>query len=465
MSDDLLNCYEETNIQNTKLPISWRSQSELDELSQFLQTNWEHRSVFYDDGEIASRQQFLTFTGQKGIRTGRYIGTIAFKGQHLNIFPKMFKPDKDNHDTQDLSMAHLMKNLVQWIDYCNRFDYPHIYVKSNFEDSSDLKDLFVTLYIHYVKSAIERGLFYQYEDRQTSYGSIKGKFDLREYVCNKIPFGKANSLPCTFSSFEVDNRLNRIIKYTCKLLSSNAKKPNQRLLRFIHTKLGEVSDVNCVPSDCDAVLLSRLHRNYRVVLSMSKMFLLNQLSTFDMDNNESFCFLFPTHYLFEGFIGGFMQSALAHMAKVRLHASEVALVEDIIIEERSFGKAFTMRHDILVEHKDKGLYIFDTKYKEISRIKGNPDAYSALMSEAKQPDIYQVFTYAIKRDIKDVYLLYPMYRLEDENDAIPTMFIPFTVDGLSYSLKVHIVRLPFVFDGDADLLKLRLAAIVQSFFE
>ncbi len=63
-----------------------------------------------------------------------------------------------------------------------------------------------------------------------------------------------------------------------------------------------------------------------------------------------------------------MQSVLNESAKVRLQASEIALVEDIIIEEQSYGKAFTMRHDILVEHKEKGLFILDTKYKEISRI-------------------------------------------------------------------------------------------------
>ncbi len=112
----MLNRFEETNIRNNQLPVEWQSQSALDELSQFLPINWEQRSVFYDDGEVTSRQQFLSFTGQNGIRTGHYIGTIVFKGQQLNIFPNMFKTDKYDHETQDLTLSQLMKNLVQWIE-------------------------------------------------------------------------------------------------------------------------------------------------------------------------------------------------------------------------------------------------------------------------------------------------------------------------------------------------------------
>ncbi len=198
----MLNCYEETSIRNSRLPVEWQSQSALDELSQFLQMNWEQRSVFYDDGDVSSRQQFLSFTGQKGIRTTHYIGTIAFKEHQLNIFPKMFRSDKDDNDTQDLALPHLMKNLVQWIEYCNRFEYPYISIKSDFEDTNDLRELFISLYIRYVKSALDRSLFYQYEDRDEDCASIKGKFDVRDYLSLfKVAVGKCGQLPLYLLQF------------------------------------------------------------------------------------------------------------------------------------------------------------------------------------------------------------------------------------------------------------------------
>ena len=84
----VLNRYEHTKINNNRLPDSWKTQNALDDLAEFLQENWEQRSVFYEDGEITSGQQFLEFTGQQGIRTKKYIGTIVFKGEQLNIYPK-----------------------------------------------------------------------------------------------------------------------------------------------------------------------------------------------------------------------------------------------------------------------------------------------------------------------------------------------------------------------------------------
>lgn len=446
----MLNVYEETQI---AIPGEW--QSAVGELEQFLEANWELRSVFYEDGDITSIQQFLSFAGQGKIRTGRYIGTIAFKGQQLNIFPKVFKPAANDYDTQDLSLPLLMKNLTEWLNYCSRFNYPYINIKSEFEDTNDLRGLFVSLYIRYVKNALEHGLFYQYEDKTEDGGAIRGQIDIRDYALNKIPRGMADRFLCTYSSFEFDNRLNRIIKYTCKLLHSEVYGENRRILRHILLRLGEAADVRCKPSDCDAVQLSPLHGNYRVILGMSKMFLLNQTASYMPDVNESFCFLFPAEYLFEGFIGGFMQGLLRGRARVRLQASEVSLVDDIVIEGQSHGRAFTMRHDILVEHGDK-VFIFDAKYKEISRLKGNP----SVAREASQADLYQVFAYAARRGVGDVYLLYPMFRLEDEEDSAARLVIPFA----EREVNVHIVRLPFVFGDDAEVTRARLASVLEAIF-
>ena len=126
----IINRYEESLIKNASLPQEWQSQSSLDELDGFLQANWEQRSVFYDDGQISSRQQFLAFTGQKGVKTQNYIGTIVFKGSQINIFPKVFREDREDTDTSELSLKQMMYNLVRWIEYCGKIDYPFINITS-----------------------------------------------------------------------------------------------------------------------------------------------------------------------------------------------------------------------------------------------------------------------------------------------------------------------------------------------
>ena len=457
----MLNYYEESPISNNKLPSSWQSQKALDELELFLQNNWEQRSVFYEDGTVDSHQQFLSFTGQRGIRTKKYIGTIVFEGEQLNIFPKMFRSDPEDQGTDTLSLKHLMSNLVQWIGYCNRMSYPFINISSELNDSEDLRELFISLYIGYVRDALNRGLYYQYIEENEDLGYIKGKFDVNDYFVTKIPNGMANRFRCAYSNFEFDNWVNRVIKYTCKHLLNQTSRRNQQSIRRILMKLNDVTDVRCQPRDCDRIRLSNMHRQYRLIMSMSKMFLLNKTSGYDIDMNESFCFLFPTDLLFEGFVGGFMQDVIeGYGGTVHLQQSEMPLIENIQYAGQSLGPAFFMRHDIVVELNSK-LFVLDTKYKQVSRFEGdNENVRHVVTEEPKQTDIYQVCEYARKQNLSDVYLLYPMYRYEENEPYFPVG----TSQSPTGNIDIHFIRLPFIFEDDTEVLVKRLETVIRDIF-
>ena len=457
----VINKVEESSIKNNKLPESWQSQSSLDELEDFLQKNWEQRAVFYDDERVDSKQQFLGFTGHKGLRTKKYVGTIVFKGEQLNIYPKVFRADGDDQETDDLCQDHMMSNLIKWLEYCNRISYPFISISSELSDAKDLKELFISLYIGYVRHALERGAYYRYIDETDNISCIKGKFDVKDYYIRKIPNGQANKFQCSYSKFEFDNDVNRIIKCTCKLLINMTSRRNQKYIRDILVRLNEVEDIKCKPNDCDRIRLSDSHSNYRMIISMSKMFLLNKTSTLTVDMNESFCFLFPTDLLFEGFIGGFMQETIAKEGgKVHLQKSDMSLIDEILIDDKKYGSAFTMRHDILVEIGGK-VFILDTKYKQVERFEGDTDnARRVVTDEPKQTDVYQVCEYARKRGLSDVFLLYPQYRYEDVDNSRPIGISKSYGNGKDIS--IHFVRLPFVFEENEDLVKQRLASVIKT---
>lgn len=457
----ILNKFEESLVSNSKLPSSWQSQMSLNELEEFLQQNWEQRSVFYEDKEVNSKQQFLGFVGQQGIRTKKYIGTIVFKGEQLNIFPKMFKVSDDDFDTDNLDLKHLMHNLIKWIEYCNRIAYPFINISTELKETDDLKELFITLYLGYIKTVLERGGFYQYVEETNDIKTIKGKFDFEDYVTRKLPNGQNDKFCCTYSNFEYDNKVNRIIKYTCKMLINMTSSNNQNTIRHILIRLNDVTDITCVPSDCDGIRLSKMQSLYKTIISMSKMFLLNKMSSFSMDTHDSFCFLFPTDLLFEGFIGGYMQEVLEPFgARVKTQQSDMHLIDDIQFEGKSLGAAFTMRHDIVVELNNK-VFILDTKYKQISRFEGDDENVKTVVSEEpKQSDIYQVCEYARKRNVSDVYLLYPMFRYEPKEPNFPIGISK----GASGDIYVHFIRLPFIFENDSSVLTI-LREIIQNIFD
>lgn len=79
----------------------------------------------------------------------------------------------------------------------------------------------------------------------------------------------------------------------------------------------------------------------------------------------------------------------------------------------------------------------------------------------KQGDLYQVLEYARKRDIKDVHLLYPMYRYEEKEDEFP-----FAVsESPSGNINIHFIRIPFIFEENEEKTKQQLIEVIKQIFD
>ncbi len=120
-----------------------------------------------------------------------------------------------------------------------------------------------------------------------------------------------------------------------------------------------------------------------------------------------------------------------------------------------------MRHDILAEDSGK-TFILDSKYKELKRFEDNATYEDDINIEASQIDLYQVLTYASKRGLKDVYLLYPMYRYEDAETLYPIAVSDYMVFNVSIS--IHFIRMPFVFEEDDNKIRQQLTMVINSIF-
>ena len=139
--------------------------------------------------------------------------------------------------------------------------------------------------------------------------------------------------------------------------------------------------------------------------------------------------------------------------------------DEVIYRGVSLGKAITMRHDILVKHKEKGVFVLDTKYKELSRFSDSDadEIKTIVQREADTSDIYQMITYARTRSLHDVYLLYPLFREEDLETYKPPVGIN-KDDNKENPIRVHIVRLPFVFEENIETTKENLKKVLLNIF-
>ncbi len=435
----MINGFEFSKIKLNKLPKSWQEEGAMGELESFLQENWQQRSIFYSDRQITSRQQFIDFDKKDAIKLQNYIGTITFKGEQLNIFPKIFKEDEDDFDADDLKTEDLINNLVYWLGYCDKLNFPFISMKGELSEAENLMELFITIYVHYVKAAIGRLRYHQYEDVAETGSFVKGRIDFKDYALRKYPQGQSDKLNYTYSSFVFDNALNRIIKCTCLfLLNITNQAANKEIIRNILMVLGDVANVNCKPYDCDQVHLSALHGNYRIILSMSRMFLLNKISSNKIGMTETFCFLFPAEILFEGFIGGFIKEMLAGKARVRTQAGGQYLAE-FVVDGEILGNAFMLKEDILVEFDDS-IVVLDTKYKEIERFSRVRENRKLKISDS---DMKQMAVYALKRGAKKLFLVYPLHKNEEMETLEVRYDIYIDEADAAKCIPLEILKVPF----------------------
>lgn len=451
----MINCFEFSPIKTKKLPQSWQEHGALEELEKFLQSNWEQRSVFYSDGYVTSRQQFIDFDRRNGIKVQNYIGTIIFKGEQLNIFPKVFKEDEDDDDTEQLDIDDLINNLIIWLGYCDKLNFPFVSMKGKLSGSENLLELFITVYIHYVKAALDRQGYFQYEDVIETGSFVKGKIDFKDYATRKYPLGLHNKLNYTYSNFMFDNLVNRIVKYTCNmLLGFTNQRANKDIIKRLLMKLGDVSDVNCSPYDCDKVHLHTLRSDYRIIVSMSKMFLLNKVNTYNSGRTKAFCFLFPAEILFEGFVGGYLKEMLQGTAHVDTQTSDQYLAE-LVVDGEVIGKAFQLREDILIETDDR-IFVLDTKYKGIDRFERIKENKKLGISDN---DMKQMAVYAAKRGAKQLFLLFPLHKGE-EPESIEIKY-DILLDENNLRIPLEILKIPFVFDKDVEKTRSILESVLK----
>lgn len=455
----MINTFEFQPVKTSQLPEAWKEPGTLDELERFLQGNWEQRRIFYSDQEISSRQQFIDFDRRDGFKTQNYIGTISFRGEQLNIFPKIYKDDEDENSTNNLDIHNLIDDLIAWLGYCDKFNFPFVSMKGELDNTQTFLELLITVYVHYVKAAINSRRFFRYEEVEETSSTPRGKINFKDYATNKYPTGQWDKLTYTYSSFIFDNLLNRIIKCTSKMLEFVTTQPgNKRIIRDIMMRLGDVSYTNCTPYDCDNVHLNSLQSHYSIILSMSKMFLLNKVSSHNIGAADTFCFLFPAELLFEGFISGFIHEAFSDRVKVSTQTKDIYLTE-LVVDGEVMGNRFLLKEDILIK-ADDALIILDTKYKEIGRLDNvKKDTGSQLgISDA---DMKQMAIYANRRGALRVYLLYPLYRGHIP-DAAEVVFN--ILDGEGPSAKrtpLQILQVPFAFGEDPTATKCMLLEILE----
>ncbi|WP_428330553.1 McrC family protein [Mucilaginibacter sp.] len=394
----------------------------------YLSTVWENRNRFIELSEDISeeeqqerkiqKQRFFDFTIDGKVSARNYVGVVQYEDIRVEVYPKIFAHDKTG-DSKKWQM-----NLFYWLTYCRKIKFPFSFADVSNLIFDDFLELLIYVFSNYTEEIISRQPFqaYQSVDEETTF--LKGRLSFDNYTKHNLTTGKWQNFFCTHEPFVYDNRFNQIIKYVTRRLSAISENyRNKEKLNEILFLLHDVSDIRCSAEDCEKVKLNPLYEDHKHILALCKLYLSNQVIDMDSDNSRNFCFLVPMEYVFEDFVFGFIAEKWPTLNFKSQSSDYLAL---------NYGKpVFRIRNDIYIDNK----IIIDTKYKYRSTNDG-------LKSGVSQNDLYQMVSYAIRRNCKNVLLLYP--QIETALNASAWFEIPSAM--LSESIDIRVQNLDITFD-------------------
>jgi 5-methylcytosine-specific restriction enzyme subunit McrC len=441
----------------TRLPLARLGIDAVD-LSTHLQQLWENRPriPFWrapdDDG--SSTQRFLRFHGEDGTVSARnYVGQIQFDGHMLHLLPKVFYPGHDLPDTTPADAPHLQAihaQLLWWLSYAHKLRFPRSLATFT-ALPTNLLEVLILLFAQYTHELLSRSHYQHYQEVSEDLGTLRGHLNFGTYA-TYYATGRGHHLPCTFDSFQPDNRFNRILRYvTYQLLNHTQQVHTQQLLQEIHFQLDEVADQPTTLADCDQVQLSPLFDDFRVVLDYCRLFLADSgpLAA-HTEEVRVFAILLPTEVIFEEFIEGFVRTHLDEQFDIRSQTRDLylATATPAGAEPKQY---FQLRHDLLLERKPKQKpeekpLVIDTKYKTL------PVTAAGYITPngVAQADMYQLVSYALRRGTPHTNLFYPDSLRHPASDATASQFkyeIKDQLSGNETAITVTAHRLPIIIMG------------------
>jgi len=365
-------------------------------LKNYLDEVWQTRPLFLldddDEEEIRRKEQRFFKLSPGNIKPRNYVGFVQYGDVRINVYPRVFYNHSANVE-QNPSVA--INHVLKWLSYGGRIHFPFSELDRSLTNQEDWLEALIFLFSNYTLDVLSTSPYFAYQEVTEEMAFVRGRIATQEYIHHNLVKGRHHLIHCTYEPFVYDNRFNRIVKHTCRVLQSiTLNNVNRNLLDDILFLLDEVTDVYSTAADCAKVAVNRLYPEVGIITNMCAAFLSNQAYTDGVMNNQSLCILLPMEVIYEQYVAGFIQK---HFPKLK--AIPQASGEYVALTGESFAKkVFRMKHDILLP----GKMIIDTKYKF---------RYSSEDSKGfvSQDDVYQMVTYCYKRHMQNGLLLYPMH--------------------------------------------------------
>lgn len=351
--------------------------------------------------------------GKKGIKFCQYVGVITVKDLTIYVLPKA---DKDANDgDKDLwskrlffMLSQVRKLNVQTTSPANLQWKPNV-----------LLNIFLKKFLDEVAVLLNRGLIKTYRKTDGNRTALKGK----------LLFNKQIAVNCVhqerfyvrYTTYDYNHILNRIIRQAllaiCDITNSSDIKGRATSTLFNFPELDEIA---VTPELFSRLVFDRKSEDYRNVIKLAEMILLNYSPDLHHGNNHVWTLMFDMNKLWEEFVFVTLRRKLTDY---KVNEQDTRLFWKRTDPNRS--KTKTVRADIVISTNDVR-FVLDTKWKTPY------DRDSSGKLDISDSDLHQMYVYSHiyrvdkeknsgEKEVKRVALLYP--RCHDTDEDITGAFV------------------------------------------
>ena len=296
--------------------------------------------------------------GFNGIKIKNYCGFLHIKNETFFISPKISKNKEQNQ-----------KIFLYMLMYAKDIKLSNEDMRNLLNQKYTILEFFIKYFSDKLLEELKVGVFKTYIRLQESLKVLKGSYKIEK---NFTSFYNQN-IVCEYDEFSSDNELNRFLLFA---INNFKKFSNYKNLYRCEMVFDEVTlqhfEINSLNIKYD-----RLNKRYAKIVQIALFILSHLISMPKNSKDKSFAFLFDMAEVFEKFI-----------AKLYKKTDKTTKLQ----VEKSFGN-LKLKPDIITQNS-----IIDTKYKKINSYE-----------DISTADKYQMFTYGINFNIKNITLLYPKF--------------------------------------------------------
>lgn len=326
--------------------------------------------------------------GHNSIKWTQYCGVVQLDDLTLEILPKIYGRESDPGACRHALIKMLEKaRLLQ----SYRIGQANIHVQHH-----TLLDVFILQFCDELQQQLVQGKIRQYVSHEENLPVVRGRLLVGQKF--KYNLSHRERLYCRYDELSEDIMLNRVIRFTLKLLlpaarSSVARKAVTELLMMFDSVSDEVITLDMF----DRIVLSRHIVRYKNIFEQCRMFI-QGLNPDVLAGDARICsLLFDMNRLFESWVAAMLRKP-AKLQGLRLR--EQGPRKYLAYREDIDKNLFQMKPDIsLLNAQNEVVFIGDAKWKLLR----GEDVKLGIA----QADLYQLQAYASSYEVNSLAMYFP----------------------------------------------------------